>query len=48
MPRYISKAIKIAKQLYYTEATIEAIKNAKSENEVTRILLGARQRGEKR
>ena len=48
MKRYKSDAIRIARQLYYTETTIEAIKNAKSENEVTRILITARQRGEKR
>ena len=36
-------AIRIAKQLCYSETTIEKIKNATTENEVTRILHTARE-----
>lgn len=36
-------AIRIAKQLCYSESTIEKIKNATSESEITRILHTARE-----
>lgn len=36
-------AIRIAKQLCYSENVIEKIKNATTENEVTRILRTARE-----
>lgn len=36
-------AIRIAKQLCYSETTINKIKNATTENEVTRILRTARE-----
>lgn len=36
-------AIRIAKQLCYSETTIEKIKNATSESEITRIMRTARE-----
>lgn len=36
-------AIRIAKQLCYSETTIEKIKNATTESEITRILHTARE-----
>ena len=35
-------AIRIAKQLQYSEETLQAIANAKTENEITRIMHDAR------
>lgn len=42
MYNYKRKAIRIAKDFRYTTETIEAITNAKSESEITRILKTAR------
>lgn len=42
MYNYKRKAIRIAKDFRYTTETIEAIANAKTENEITRILKTAR------
>lgn len=36
-------AIRIAKQLFYSETTINKIKNATTESEITRILRTARE-----
>lgn len=46
--RYKRDTMRIAKQLFYLDSTISAIKNAQSESEITRIMYNARQRGEKR
>lgn len=35
-------AIRIAKQLQYSEDTLQAISNAKTENEISRIMRDAR------
>lgn len=39
-------AVRIAKQLCYSESVIEKIKNAKTESEITRILRNAREETE--
>lgn len=46
--KYKSDSIRIARQLFYTDSTISAIRKAKSESEVIRAMQTARQRGEKR
>lgn len=46
--KYKSDSIRIARQLYYTNSTISAIRKAKSESEVIRAMQTARERGEKR
>lgn len=38
MYSYLRKATAIAKQFHYNESVINAIKNAKSENEISRIM----------
>ena len=45
MRAYKKKAIKAALELQYPEEVVEAIKNAKTQNEVIRILTTARKRG---
>lgn len=39
---YQDYAIEVAKELHYSENVIENIKNAKTQNEITRILHDAR------
>lgn len=46
MSKYQYDATRIAKQLCYSEETINAIREAKSDNEVTRILHSARDKAE--
>lgn len=46
MSRWKKKAITTARELYYPKEVIEAIENAKTENEVTLILTTARKRGD--
>lgn len=40
---YRRHIIKIAKELYYNDSVIEQLKNAKTENEMTRIMTTARE-----
>ena len=44
MSGWKKKAIKAAKELDYSEEVIEAIRSAKTQNEITRILTTARRR----
>ena len=44
MARWKKKAIIAARELYYSEEVIEAIRNAKTENEATLILTTERKR----
>jgi len=46
MSRWKKKAIKVARELYYSKEVIEAIKNAETESKVTLILTTARMRGD--
>ena len=46
MSRWKEKAIKTARELYYPQEVIEAIENAKTENEAILILRTARLRGD--
>ena len=46
--RYKRDTMKIARQLFYTDSTIRAIRDANTEAEVLRIMHDARERGEKR
>lgn len=46
--KFKSDSVRIAKQLFYTDSTISAIRKAKSESEIIRAMQSARQRGEKR
>lgn len=43
LPFYRNKSVKAAKQLGYPNSTIEKIKNAKSQHEITRLMTTARQ-----
>ena len=40
---YKQKAIAAAKQLYYTKSVIEKLKAATTENEITKIMVTARE-----
>ena len=46
MSKWKKKAIRAARELYYSEEVIEAIKNAKTESEVIQILTTARVKGD--